>query len=268
MVAQTFKDFEILVCDDGSTDKSRDIVASFETNLNIRYFWNENWGGPARPRNVGIKNAIAEWICFLDSDDWWYPDKLQKMLEYLQQYDIIYHDLDMYSIEVKARGVVKGWELKNNTFLKLLIKGNAIPNSSVVLRKSLVDKVGYLSEDRGLIAVEDYDYWIRIATTATNRFKYIPESLGAYWIGENISASVKQIQQQINLLNKYVNDLSQKEKIMAQKMHSFRKARAYHGLGMFREANVNYYRSLTLNDISISLKSIIGIITSGCKIFL
>src|SRR5437763_1133783 len=75
LIAQTFHDFEVLISDDGSTDRSADVARAFSDRLTIQYRWSEHWGGPARPRNLGIRHAASEWVCFLDSDDWWYPTK-------------------------------------------------------------------------------------------------------------------------------------------------------------------------------------------------
>lgn len=97
LAEQTFRDFEVLVCDDGSRDNSKDIVDSYKDRLNIQYLWEENWGGPARPRNRGIQASKGEWICFLDSDDWWESTKLEECLSYLNDYDVIYHNLQVFN---------------------------------------------------------------------------------------------------------------------------------------------------------------------------
>ena len=65
--------------------------------LTINYLWNENFGSPARGRNIGITNARGGYIAFLDSDDWWTPDKLAVSIEVLGQgFDLVYHDFFKY----------------------------------------------------------------------------------------------------------------------------------------------------------------------------
>ena len=84
VLAQSFLDYEILVMDDGSTDDTQAVVESFH-DQRICYYWAENSGGPATPRNRGIDAARADWICFLDADDLWYPDKLERVAEEIKR---------------------------------------------------------------------------------------------------------------------------------------------------------------------------------------
>lgn len=209
LVAQSFKNFEVIVCDDGSTDHSKQIVKEFENTLSIKYFWNENWGGPAKPRNIGIKNSSAEWICFLDSDDWWYPEKLEVTQRYISKSDVLFHTLDEHKDNKVS--VMELRSLVADVFQDLLVNGNTIPNSSVAVRKNLVEQVGYISEDRDFIAIEDYDLWLKISRV-TNKFRDLGSSLGAYWIGEsgsNISfdAPEKLLLREYKILNKFRENL-------------------------------------------------------------
>src|SRR3954464_10946901 len=82
---QTFRDFEVIVCDDGSTDDTAEVVREYESVLDLTYSYGENFGGPARPRNRGIGLARAPYIAFLDSDDWWAPRKLELSVRYLDE---------------------------------------------------------------------------------------------------------------------------------------------------------------------------------------
>lgn len=190
LVNQSFKNFEVIVSDDGSEDNINEIIKKYENSLRITYLFGPNWGGPAKPRNNGIEKSSYDWICFLDSDDRWYPSKLEEVIPFTQTYDLIYHDLDVY-----YNGKYMFYKsLKNNSsklkspiFNQLLTNGNIIPNSSVCVRKDIVFKAGLFSEDKKMISVEDFDLWLRISLL-TEKFFYIRKKLGIYSIGDsNIS---------------------------------------------------------------------------------
>ena len=193
LLEQSFINFEVLVCDDGSTDNSQEIVEKFRSRLNIQYCWNENFGGPARSRNIGIKKSKGKYIAFLDSDDWWLREKLAVSIEALEAgADLVYHDLYIYN-ENRPRQYrikkLKARDLACPVFDDLLLNGNAIINSSVVVRKKILDEIVGFSEDRDLIAWEDYDAWLRISKM-TDHFKRIKGCYGWYSLGnENISSA-------------------------------------------------------------------------------
>jgi glycosyltransferase involved in cell wall biosynthesis len=261
---QTYKNFEVIVCDDGSTDGSEEVIREFENKLHLRYIYKENWGGPARPRNNGIKESSGEWICFLDSDDWWREDKLEKCKPFLEDYDFIYHDLVMLSestlSEIEKAFVFKARSLQGNIVRDLLINGNPIANSSVVIRKTIIDLVGEITEDRGLIAIEDFDYWIR-TTFHTNKFLYIGESLGYYWIGDNISQGLSHIHKEEYFLKKHIHKLSITDQQTARKVLNYRIARLYHINNEYLKASTNYLKAITTKaQIKYFFKPIAGIL--------
>ncbi|MEI7504286.1 MAG: glycosyltransferase family A protein [Paludibacter sp.] len=210
LVSQTCKDFEVIVCDDGSTDDTQEIAESFKNLLTLNFIWNENWGGPARPRNIGIENAYGEWICFLDSDDFWYPEKLTHCLPYLDDSDFIYHDFDVFgdNSEKKIGKKICRDVSNQDAFHDLLLKWNGIVNSGVVIRKSILDKAGQFFEDKSFILDEDFEMWLRIAKL-TNRFTRIRKILGGYYLSESgISRDIdKSLARERFLLEKYRNDL-------------------------------------------------------------
>jgi len=260
LIEQSFKNFEVLVCDDGSTDDTEEVVKSYADRLNIKYLWAENWGGPAKPRNSGIAVSTGEWICFLDSDDWWYPAKLEACAKHAENYDFIYHSLDI--IDAKNNGVNRkkvGRLLEENVLRDLIVNGNGIANSSVAIRRSIIDQVGPISEAEDLIAVEDYDYWLRVAEIS-NRFKFISESLGGYnWDGDsNIShISQNRIEKEINIFNKYVPLMTEHDRIEARRVFNYKIGR-YNGiLGNYKEATRLLKAALWSQSISVKMKSLV-----------
>ena len=181
VLTQTFKNFELIIVDDGSTDNTMDIILSIN-DQRIIYKKIENFGGPSKPRNIGIGLAKSDWICFLDSDDTFFPNKLEICYKNINdKIDLIYHDMKIvgsyflpnYLSSIKAR------QLKEPVLKDLLLKGNCITNSSVVVRKKILNRVGNINESKNMIASEDFNTWLKISTISQN-FLHIPELLGEY----------------------------------------------------------------------------------------
>jgi len=259
LVSQTFRNFEVIICDDGSVDGTKEMVEKFNSRLNLKYIWNENWGGPARPRNLGIEKSTGEWLCFLDSDDWWYPSKLEECAKYLDGYDFLYHTVDIFNAKKNClAGKKVGRRLGVDAFRDLILNGNGIANSSVLIRKTICFEVGDISENKSLVAVEDYDYWLRV-TKHTSKIKLINQALGAYyWDGDsNISQiSMDRINKEITIFEKYLPYLNSFQQRQAIHVFSHKIGRYYGVLGDFSKARKNLFSSIKSNNIALKLKSI------------
>lgn len=179
VLSQSFSDFEILVMDDGSSDKTAELIASFG-DPRIIYTWEKNFGGPSKPRNRGIKLARAPWLCFLDADDWWMPNKLQACFDHLHDdVDFLYHDLVLSNDGLSGFKKIKSRNLQKPVLRDLLLRGNGIGNSSVVVRRKILEKIGGIDESVEMIAAEDFNTWLRVAGV-TDKFTYLPMVLGYY----------------------------------------------------------------------------------------
>ena len=106
VVKQTYKNWELIIVDDCSTDDTDNIVASYRDER-IRYFKNEVNSGAALTRNRALREARGEWIAFLDSDDLWNPEKLEKMVNFMatNNYSFAYHDYEKIDEESKPIGI-------------------------------------------------------------------------------------------------------------------------------------------------------------------
>jgi len=259
LTEQTYKDFEVIVCDDGSTDNSKEITDKYLDKLNIQYLWDVNWGGPARPRNRGISAAKGDWICFLDSDDWWTPDKLENCLPYLDKNDIIFHPLQIFSENNGLqKKIMKGRQPKSPVFIDMLENENCVNNSSVVIRRSIIDKVGPLCENKEFVSIEDYEYWIRISLV-TELFFYIPKILGYYWVG---STSITMNNFQLNRINYiydkflvYVKDEKVKREIISRQ--AYRNARMHAKFGYNIEAHEYFKKAVYTKHLYTKLKAVL-----------
>ena len=84
VINQTYKNWELLIVDDCSTDNTDEVVASFK-DKRIRYFKNKKNSGAALTRNKAMRKAQGEWIAFLDSDDLWMPEKLERQIDFMKK---------------------------------------------------------------------------------------------------------------------------------------------------------------------------------------
>ncbi|MDZ7362471.1 MAG: glycosyltransferase [candidate division KSB1 bacterium] len=172
VLAQTEKDFELIVVDDGSTDHTKEMLAAYGEP--IHYLFQPNAGASAA-RNRGIRRARGRFIAFLDSDDLWQPKKLSRQIEWMAAHPDI---MLCYTDEIWIRRGVRVNQKKIHTkaggwIYPLCLPRCIISPSSVLMRRELFDAVGLFDEQ--LPICEDYDLWLRVAS----RFEvgFIPEPL-------------------------------------------------------------------------------------------
>lgn len=190
---QTCQNFEVVICDHGSTEFLNEVVDEFRQGLNLTFIKVAQQGGVGFPRNRAIEVASCDWIAFLDSDDWWGPKKIEAVLPLLSdEVDFIYHKLEIVRELGGANGeAAKGRALQFDFLTELVAVSNPIPNSSVVVRKSCLDRVGGADENRFII--EDFDLWVRLAQQGL-RTQFINEVLGYYWVSESGISTVSEFQ--------------------------------------------------------------------------
>lgn len=189
---QTYTNWELIIVDNYSTDNTAQIVSTFN-DPRVKYLKIKNEGIIAVSRNVGIKTAKGKWIAFLDSDDWWLPEKLECCLDNINlEVDLLYHDLEIRTADQKqgTKKILKSWQVQSPVLIDLLLNGNAISNSSVMVKKHYLEKIGGINECRRIIGAEDYSAWLKIAFY-TDNFLYLKKILGCYLIHAN---SVTQVQ--------------------------------------------------------------------------
>lgn len=184
ILKQTFKSFEILVIDNHSTDKTEDIISSFEDNR-IKFYKIHNNGMPAVSRNFGIKNAKNEFIAFCDSDDLWSAKKLIICKEYIDRgHEFIAHDVSLSGSKIK--NLIRKTFKRHSSYslYNIIHNGNPIAQSSVVIKKSILDEVGAYSTEKKFTAIEDAHLWIRILKSG-RKLEYVNIRLGTYYYSKN-----------------------------------------------------------------------------------
>jgi glycosyltransferase involved in cell wall biosynthesis len=187
ILAQTRPVDEIVVIDDGSTDETAQVVASYATS-GVRYVRQENQGAGAA-RNRGIQETKGELIAFLDGDDIWLPDKIAKQLDYLTKHpDVVLVSGYQWWWDVgKNERKIKPYGLPPHTDIaqEILVQ-NVVGNPSMVLmRRWIIDKVGLFNP--GLRWGQDWEFWIRMVASEA-KIGFIPEPVIIYrWHRSNLS---------------------------------------------------------------------------------
>jgi len=164
VLSQTYHSFEIIVVDDCSTDNTKDVVKDFN-DQKVKYIKHEKNRGPSAARNTGIKASIGEYIGFLDSDDEWFPEKLDKQVSKFQELPdtvgVIYCGALIISDETGQVLRTRIPEFKGNVYFPAL-RGLYVGGSCVsLIRKECFQKVGIF--DEALITAEDWEMSVRIA---------------------------------------------------------------------------------------------------------
>ena len=184
LLSQTYTHWEALVVDNYSEDNTDQVIDDFNEKR-IKLYKIHNKGIIAASRNLGIKHASGEYLAFLDSDDWWCEQKLEQSVACMNEgMDLVYHDLFLVFSNEQKRFWRKGYarSVKPPVFDNLIQHGNPMSNSSVVVRRALVEKVGGLLEDPETLAMEDFDCWLKISRL-TDKFARLSNPLGYYWVG-------------------------------------------------------------------------------------
>ena len=210
LATQTDKLFDVIVCDDGSTEDIAAAIGGFHSQLRLRLLRIDNSGGPARPRNVATKAATTRWISYLDSDDWWYKSRIADLKAQLtEDRDIVYHSLrvERADLDTAAKpphtGMIGDRLRSNDPIMHMIRFGNPLPTSGTTVKRELIMAIGGFEESPEL--VEDFDAWLRLAAIGA-RFHYVPAILGAYCVGsDQISIfNARQFDHQRNLFKRQI----------------------------------------------------------------
>lgn len=174
VIAQTYSNWELIIVDDCSTDNTDEVVAPYLSNGRIRYIKNEKNSGAAVSRNRALREAKGKWIAFLDSDDLWKPEKLEKQIAFMKE---------------------NGYHFSYTNYFE--IDENSVPNGRTVTGPKKITKFGmynycwlgcltvmYDAEKIGLIQIadikknNDYAMWLKVCRM-TNCY-LLDETLASY----------------------------------------------------------------------------------------
>ena len=179
VLSQTFKEFELIVVDDGSTDSTKKIINSFKDDR-IKYIYQKNQGVSAA-RNNAIKTSKGSWLAFLDADDVWVKDVLEVYFKYIDDFDLVIGEYKY----MHEKGEVPAYDLKNipsnkKEFFNRLLDGNFIGTGAIAFKKSIIDS--YFDEK--IKFAEDYKLWLQLASKS-KKIKIIDKILYEYRVHDS-----------------------------------------------------------------------------------
>ncbi|AGK95883.1 glycosyltransferase family 2 protein [Clostridium pasteurianum] len=262
---QTYKNIEIIIVDDNSNDGTEDLVSKVYSKLkNIKYIRHETNRGGNAARNTGLKYSSGKYIAFLDSDDEWFPEKLEKqlLLMHEKKADLVYTDYILFNEKTKEEHVFNNSSKKYN-FIDLLGSNFIGTTSTILTTKKVLNAVNGFDED--LPSCQDWDLYIRIG----NKFNICGVKLPLvkyYYHDSSITGNIdkvinghKKVMEKIeNIINSDTNLKVHRKKILAQNYE-----RIGHCYMKFRQfSSGRKYFKKSLSSYPLNSKVMIHLITS------
>ncbi|BDA72034.1 glycosyl transferase family 2 [Calothrix sp. PCC 7716] len=280
VLSQTYENIEVLVIDDGSDDKTVEIVQSLaQKDSRIILFQQQN-SGVAVARNLGINKSQGEFIAPIDADDIWYPQNLEKQVRCMKQSDSSVGLVYSWSVDIneqeKLTGNFRASSIEGDVFTTLICHnflGNA---SSTLIRRNCLEKIGgYNSKFKAQNAqgCEDWDFYLRIAEHF--QFKVVPEFLVGYRkIANSMSGDYNKMAKSHNLMLK---EIQKKHPEISTVFYRLSKSSFYMYLAQQSSVYKNHHKTLywlsqalkadfitpifRIGLYTLTIKSLLGLIT-------
>jgi glycosyltransferase involved in cell wall biosynthesis len=197
-LAQRDVDLEILVVDDGSTDRTGEVVDGIP-DPRVRWLRHETPGGVSAARNTGIAAARGRWIAFLDDDDVWAPTKLVQQLDAMRTSERRWSYVGAVIVDDELRVVAGAPPPSPDEVIRTLDRYNSVPGSasSVLVAADLLSAAGPF--DEGLTSSEDWDMWIRLARAGPPDWHTGPLVAISYH-GSNASRDTDEMLRQLSIV--------------------------------------------------------------------
>ena len=270
---QTLQDFEIVVVNNESTDCTPEVVRQFQkedARVQALDFHDSHVIGAVR--NAGIRASKGDYVAFLDSDDTWYPNKLEKVAEAISatpEVGLIGHDEEMVreggvTVRTKA-GPPEAYRGDIHDYL--LFKSNFVALSAAVVARTHLNAVGNFSEDPSINTVEDYDLWLKLSKVC--HFEFIPEVLGVH--NDHAAGASRNVEVQLKallaVLDKHFNEHQSSRWFHMKKARRwqnsnayFSAARQYHRRGDVIKPIGHYFRTLKAYPFHLRAYAALGLL--------
>jgi hypothetical protein len=263
LLVQSYPNWEALVVNNHSEDDTLEVIASFkDTRISVENFRNNGVIGASR--NVGIRLSRGKYVAFLDSDDKWYPDKLSRCVEHLEQgADLVCHWLRSVG---DREGFVKCGPSKRATFDSLLDRGSCIVTSATVVRRSGLLSVGCFSENATFNTSEDYHLWLKLAK-ANKAMVFIEDVLGEYRVhsANSSNAAISHMHSALGVVGEFLPDcpsMSFKSRLRVRRCKAgiyYGAGRSFHAAGSHRDGLRLLLTSLSQWPLQLKTWAAVGI---------
>lgn len=241
---QSYENFEIVVVDNYSDDDTANLIHDINSDR-IKFFQINNEGVIAKSRNFGIKKAKGKYVAFLDSDDWWDKHKLKLCLNYMSDYDFVYHN--MKQVQGDKEKNLRMRSINKPYFDDLIINGNAIMTSSVVTKKEVLINANLFNESEIYRGWEDYELWLKIAKN-DYCFMRLNSFLGYYHVGDDNFDNPNQALKNISLIDRHVIKKLDKRYSNIWWLN-YARGRIYSNMGKYKDSNFYLKNTMKKNNI-------------------
>jgi glycosyltransferase involved in cell wall biosynthesis len=193
VLAQDWPSLEVVVVDNGSTDETPELLASYSERegARVRGIRLDSNAGPSAARNVGIRGAKYELVALLDSDNRWAPGKLRRQMQLFESDrapELTFTGYTVFGDGASGAVILDNWEGSQEDALEQLLAGCCINTSTVIAKRDALLDAGLF--DSRMDGAEDYEFWLRFAASGF-RIGYIPEALAEYRVhGQALSADL------------------------------------------------------------------------------
>ncbi len=201
LICQTYKKWEAIIIDNFSNDNTQTIIKSF-CDKRINSYQINNDGIIAVSRNFGIDKSKGEYICFLDSDDYWFDNKLEVISKLINNgYNFISNG-EVWIKDGKRKCLKKYKNHDHNLHKRLLFLGNNLSTSGITVERKLLLRNKGFCTNKNFRGIEDYELWLRLANDESRKYFSISEPLGIFRIHNrgNSRNLKRQLSSEINVL--------------------------------------------------------------------
>lgn len=206
VLAQTYPNVELIVIDDGSTDKTREIMNGYNHHKNLQYIRQEN-AGQTRAKNAGIDKAQGKYIGFCDADDLWRKDKLENQLpcfEINNKIGLVHTDIELINTKGEIIDPCPKRKRYGGTVTENLFINNFISFGTVLIKSECLKNIGKFDENIPMGI--DWDLWLRLSTAY--EFYYLPEVTFSYrvWEGQMSKNLKGRTENTEKIMRKFINN--------------------------------------------------------------